>query len=84
MAVRRRLTEPDRGPGLEIPDELRECVVEEWIAPADLELDRTGAAVAAWGRWRRARSAFLSSHGVPRREWCGLIPPGRPRWRSEP
>ncbi len=66
---------------VDVPADLRSCVVGDWVGPTELVSDRT---VTAWCRWRRARLAWLEERRVPREQQCEVIPFSKPRWGRDP
>lgn len=82
--------------GVEVPERLRVCIVEDWTAAGDPHpcwhdgcADPQCVEVAAHVRWEKARSAFAAEHRVTWKDspadWfalCAMTTGGRPRWRD--
>lgn len=91
----RRRTAVDDSVGIEIPEELRHCYVEDWAEYGEgSDLSARGVDPGesrewaryfrAHRRWKTARDEWAEEHGIPWREMSSRYPTGRPRWRGTP
>ena len=94
MAVRRAVTADAGRKAADLPEHLRECVVEDWVdptreVPPDYWFGGTIPSTAvdwfqivAWNRHGEALDAWGDKHGLSTRDVHSVASRGQPRFRN--